>query len=418
MPGATAWSRDMRILFLTHYFPPEVNAPASRTFEHCKAWAKQGHQIIVLTNVPSHPAGRIYPGYRNRLWQTETMHGIQVVRMLTVTAPNKGVVRRSLNYAFYMMASIVYSLFLPRTDVVISTSPQFLCGLAGYFVSRCKRVPWVLEIRDIWPESVTTVGALKPGPVIRMLEWLEQFAYRKADRIISVTESFVPRIAAGCANRDKIHVIKNGVDLEFFKRDASRGDSFRASLNLQSKFVAAYVGTHGMAHGLDVILDAAVLLRDRADIVFVMAGDGAERQRLVERRSSLGLDNVLILGQLPKQQMPELWGLTDVSLVLLRNQPLFDTVLPSKIFEAMGMSVPIILGVRGESARLLAESGGGLCIEPENAQELAAAVRTLADDRVQARAMGCRGRSYAEQHFSRSVLAGRMESVLVGLVNG
>jgi glycosyltransferase involved in cell wall biosynthesis len=405
----------MRILFLTHYFPPEVNAPASRTFEHCKVWAKQGHEIVALTNVPNHPAGRIYPGFRNRLWQKETMNGIQVVRMLTITAPNRGVVRRSLNYAFYMVASMVYSLFLPRADVVISTSPQFLCGLAGYFVSRIKRVPWVLEIRDIWPESVTTVGAIKQGRLIRMLEWLEHFVYRKADRIISVTDSFVPRIAASCGDPGKIHVIKNGVDLEFFKPNVGTG-SLRESLNLQSRFVAAYVGTHGMAHGLDVILDAAVLLRDRPDVVLLMAGDGAERARLAERRASLQLDNVLMLGQLPKEQMPEIWGLTDVSLVLLRNQPLFNAVLPSKIFEAMGMAVPIILGVQGESARLVSDSGGGICIQPENATDLAAAVRSMADNPTRARAMGKSGRVYVEQHFDRSALARRLEMVIRQLV--
>lgn len=407
----------MRILFLTHYFPPEVNAPASRTFEHCRSWVEHGHEVVVFTNVPNHPGGRVYEGYRNRLWQREERAVVQVVRTLTVPAPNSGVFLRSLNYAFYMVMAVACSPFLPRTDVVVSTSPQFFCGLAGYFVSRIKRVPWVLEIRDLWPESITAVGAMKQSAVTRMLETIEHFAYRKADRIISVTDSFVPRIAAHCGDPAKIHVVKNGVDLQFFRPDHD-GSALARRLGVEDRFVAAYVGTHGMAHGLDVILDAAARLRDRKDIVFVMAGDGAERERLVQRREQMGLDNVLILGQLPKQQVPDLWAITDASLVLLRNQPLFNMVLPSKIFEAMGMARPIILGVRGESERLVKESGGGLCIEPENAEELAAVVRALADDREHAKALGRAGRSYVEEHFDRARLAGKLENVLSELVSG
>lgn len=401
----------MRILFLTHYFPPEVNAPASRTFEHTRVWAEHGHEVVVLTNVPNHPVGRIYDGYRNGLWQTDEMAGVKVVRTLTVPAPNSGVFLRSLNYAFYMVMAVACAPALPRTDVVVSTSPQFFCGLAGYFVSRIKRVPWVLEIRDLWPESITAVGAMKRSAVTRMLEVIEHFAYRKADRIISVTDSFVPRIAAHCGDPTKIHVVKNGVDLQFFSPDHDGGAMAR-SLGIEGRFVAAYVGTHGMAHGLDVILRAADLLRDRRDIVFLMAGDGADRARLVQEKERLQLDNVLILGQVPKQQVPDLWAITDASLVLLRNQPLFNMVLPSKIFEAMGMARPIVLGVRGESERLVKDSGGGLCIEPENAQELASVVTALADDRTRAQAMGQAGRRYVEEHFDRRRLAGKLETVL------
>jgi glycosyltransferase involved in cell wall biosynthesis len=407
----------MRILFLSHYFPPEVNAPASRTFEHGRVWVEHGHEVDVITNVPNHPAGRIYPGYRNRLYQAETMSGVRVHRVLTAVAPNRGFLRRTINYVFYLVMAALCAPFLRRPDVVVSTSPQFFCGLAGYVVSRIKRVPWILEIRDLWPESITTVGAMKPSLTIRLLERVEAFAYRRADRIVSVTESFVERLAARCGDPSKIVVIKNGVDLEFFDPSSS-GVALASALGIEGKFVAAYVGTHGMAHGLEVILRAAEQLRDREDIVFVMAGDGAERERLVREKEEMGLRNVLILGQLPKKQMPQLWGLTDVSLVLLRSRPLFGLVLPSKLFEAMGMAKPVILGVRGESQRLLGESGAGLCIEPENAEELAAAVRTLADDRERARAMGLAGRRYVETHYDRRKLAGEYEAALAGVAAG
>ncbi len=311
--------------------------------------------------------------------------------------------------------AIISAPFLSRTNVVISTSPQFFCGIAGYFVSRLKRAPWILEIRDLWPESIVTVGAMKPSRATRLLEWLEGFAYRNADRIVSVTDSFVERIAVKCGDADKIVVIKNGVDLDFYRPAQSDGGLAR-EIGVEGRFVAAYVGTHGMAHGLGTILRAAGRLKHRKDIVFVMVGDGAERERLLYEKEQLGLDNVLMLGLLPKAEMPRVWAITDVSLVLLRNQLLFERVLPSKVFEAMGAAKPIILGVRGESQRLVEASGGGLCIEPENAEQLADAVTSLADDRARGLAMGLAGRHYVEQHFDRRNLAEKFEEVFPRLV--
>jgi glycosyltransferase involved in cell wall biosynthesis len=296
-------------------------------------------------------------------------------------------------------------------DIVISTSPQFFCGLAGFFVSHIKRVPWVLEIRDLWPESIVTVGALAPSRATRLLERLEAWAYRHADRIVSVTDSFVPRIAERAGDAAKISVIKNGVDLDFYRPDQD-ASALRAELGIGARFVAAYVGTHGMAHGLEVILRAADRLRDRPELLFLMAGDGAERARLLAEKERLRLDNVLMPGQLPKERMPALWALTDVSLVLLRDQPLFRTVLPSKLFEALGAAKPVILGVRGESAELLQASGAGICIEPENDAELAAAVSALAADRERCTALGRAGREYVQQHFDRRRLAARFEALL------
>ncbi|MBN8281503.1 MAG: glycosyltransferase family 4 protein, partial [Gammaproteobacteria bacterium] len=341
----------MRILFLTHYFPPEVNAPASRTFEHCREWVRRGHEVHVLTGVPNHPAGRIYPGYRNRVLAHETVDGIRVHRVLTVPAANAGFLGRTANYFFYLLMATLVAPLLPRVDVVISTSPQFFCGLAGYFASRLKRVPWVLEIRDLWPESIVAVGAMKESWATRFLAYLESFAYRKADAIVSVTDSFVAHISAR-GGAGKVTVITNGVDLEFYT-PATDGARLAAEFGVTNRFVAAYVGTHGMAHGLDAILRAAVRLRDEPGIAFLMAGDGAEREQLVKERDRLGLGNVFIVGQQSKDRMPGIWALTDVSLVLLRKRPTFESVIPSKIFEAMAMAKPIVLGVRGESQRIV-----------------------------------------------------------------
>ncbi len=401
----------MRILFLTHYFPPEVNAPASRTFEHCREWVAAGHEVHVLTCVPNHPAGRIYPGYHNRWLQHEEHDGIHVHRMLTFIAPNTGFVRRSVNYSLYLLMAVLVARFLPRVDVVVSTSPQFFCGLAGYLVAGLKRLPWVLEIRDLWPESIVTVGAMqKESAAIRGLRWLESFAYRKADAIVSVTESFVPHIEAR-GGAGKVTVITNGVDLEFFTPSEDTA-SLAREFGVAGKFVAAYVGTHGLAHGLDTILLAADRLRDEPDIAFLLAGDGAERENLLRKRDAMRLGNVFILGQQPKERMPGIWALTDVSLVLLRKRAAFESVIPSKIFEAMGMARPIILGVRGESQRIVERAGAGICIEPESDLQLADAVRQLARDQAHARALGMAGRRYVEENYDRRRLATRFEQLL------
>jgi glycosyltransferase involved in cell wall biosynthesis len=406
----------MRILFLTHYFPPEVNAPASRTFEHCREWARKGHEVHVVTCVPNHPAGRIYPGYRNRLLRHEEIAGIQVHRVLTMPAANAGFVGRSLNYVFYLLMATLVAPVLPRVDVVVSTSPQFLCGLAGYLVSRLKRVRWVLEIRDLWPESIVTVGAMKESPITRALGWLESFAYRKADAIVSVTESFVPHIEAR-GGAGKVTVITNGVDLDFYT-PAPDGGSLAAEFGVEGKFVAAYVGTHGLAHGLDTILRTAERMRDDSRVAFLLAGDGAERERLIQRRDELRLGNVYIVGQQSKDRMPAIWALTDVSLVLLRKRATFESVIPSKIFEAMAMARPIILGVRGESQRIVESAGAGICIEPENDGELADAVRSLAGSPERARALGEAGRRYVEANYDRRRLAGRFEDLLKRVSGG
>ncbi|RYD68485.1 MAG: glycosyltransferase WbuB, partial [Sphingomonadales bacterium] len=345
----------MKIIVLTHYYPPEVNAPASRLSEHARVWAQAGHEVTVVTCVPNHPTGRAYPGYRNRLWQEEERDGVRVIRLWTWLAANEGFLPRISNYVSYLLSVLVWMWRLPKADVVLSTSPQFFCGLAGWLLKR-KRRPWVLEIRDLWPESIVTVGAMKRGAAIKLLEAIERFAYRKADLVVSVTDGFVPHIRERRGN-GPIAIVKNGVDLTTFTTpDAEAETEFRAAHGLTGKFVAAYVGTHGMAHKLDTVLEAAELVRERSDIAFLLVGDGAERERLVAEVAARGLSNVVMLGQQPKSAMPGIWAASDAALVLLRRVDTFKTVIPSKMFEAMAMACPMIMGVEGE-AKALMEAG-------------------------------------------------------------
>ena len=406
----------MRILFLSHYFPPEVNAPATRTYEHCKQWVKMGHEVTVVSCVPHHPMGKAYPGYKNKFYHVEQKDGIKAIKIFTYITANEGFIKRTFNYVFYMLMAILMAPFLPKADVVISTSPQFFNGLAGYFVSRIKRARWLLEIRDLWPESIIAVGAISNKRAIALLEWIERFVYRKADHIVAVTNAFKTHIAAHGANPDDITVIRNGVDLSFFDSEAKRDQAYARSIGVEGKFVASYVGTHGMAHGLDTLIAAAELLRERDDIVFLMAGDGAERERLQQAINQRNLTNIKMLGQLPKADMPKLWSVSDASLVLLRKLDLFLTVIPSKIFESMAMKKPIVMGVEGESREIIAEAGSGVMMEPENAADLAEAVAKLADSPELCRNLGESGFAYVANHFDRNKLAALFEQRLVALL--
>ena len=394
----------MHILFLTHYFPPEVNAPASRTHENARRWVKAGHRVTVITCAPNHPRGELYPGYENRLHQWDELDGIRILRVGTYLTANEGTVKRTLNYLSYLCSSVLFARLVRKVDVVISTSPQFFCGMAGFWVSLLKGIPWILEIRDLWPESIVAVGALRQRSLIRTLEALEAFLYYKADHIVSVTHSFKDHIAGRDVAPEDISVLTNGADLDQFV-PAEKENGVRREFGLSGRFVASYIGTHGMAHALETVLQAADRLRHEEEIVFLLAGDGAERQRLLGMKAQMNLKNVLMLPQQPKARVPDLLAASDVCLVLLKNQALFETVIPSKIFEAMAMARPLVLGVGGESRRIVEGAGCGVCIEPENAQQLAEAVTTLAGDPTRTETLGRAGRRVVSERYNRDVLA-------------
>jgi glycosyltransferase involved in cell wall biosynthesis len=403
----------MHILFLTDNFPPEVNAPASRTFEHCREWVRAGHAVTVITGAPNFPTGKVYAGYRNRLWQSETMDGIRVIRVLTYITANEGFARRILDYMSFMAAAVLAAPFVPRPDLVIGTSPQFFTACAAYLVSRLRRIPFVFELRDIWPESVKAVGAMGDSAVIRLLEKIEMFLYRKAARIVSVTASFKKTLVARGIDSDKIDVVTNGVDLSRF-RPMPKDARLVEQLGLEGKFVAGYIGTHGMAHALETILEAADACRRNGHgdgFRFILLGHGARKAELMEQARAMQLDNVLFLDSVPKEEVPRYWSLLDASIIHLRKTPLFTTVIPSKLFEGMGMGIPVLHGVAGESAEIVKKEGGGLIFEPENSQELVDQLVRLQKDGALLGQFRRQCRNSAA-NYQRSVMAERMAKVL------
>lgn len=403
----------MRVLFLTHYFPPEGNAPATRVHEMCRRWVQRGHQVTVITGVPNVPAGVAYDGYTNRWFQREDVDGIDVRRVYTYLAANKGTVKRIGNFLSYMLTATLASLFTPRPDLVVATSPQFFCGWAGVFASRLRRAPFVLEIRDIWPESIAVVGAMRNPRLLSWLEWLEKRMYAAATRIVTVGRGYRDQLVARGVDSDRIEIVPNGVDRDFF-RDPRGGPRVREAHQLGNAFVCSYIGTIGMGSGLEVVLRAARLLQDegRDDIVFLLVGDGAVRAELENQARQQGLSRVVFTGRQDKSKMPDYLAASDACLVHLTRNALFRTVLPSKIFEASAMAKPIILGVEGHAAEIVGEAGAGLCIEPENETELVDAVKKLAADRSLAASLGQSGLENIASVYDYDSLAARYAEIL------
>jgi len=405
----------MHILFLTDNFPPEVNAPASRTFEHCQEWIKAGLQVTVITGAPNFPQGKVYPGYRNRLRQCETIAGIRVIRVWTYITANEGFVKRILDYLSFMMSAILASPWVRKPDLVIGTSPQFFTACAAYAVSRMKRVPFVFELRDIWPESIKAVGAMGDSPLIRMFEKIEIFLYRKAACIVSVTESFKRTLVKRGIDAAKIEVVTNGVDITRFQPMVKDAELI-ARYGLEGKFVAGYIGTHGMAHALETILDAAETLRHQPNgdlFRFILLGHGARKDWLMQQAREKGLDNVIFIDSVSKEEVPRYWSLLDVSIIHLKKTSLFETVIPSKMFECMGMGIPILHGVYGESAEIVERAQAGVVFEPENHQDLCDKLERLRVNteffhQLRTSSLG------AAKNYDRAELAKRMLEILRG----
>tara|TARA_B110000977_G_scaffold50837_1_gene69074 strand:- start:7371 stop:8597 length:1227 start_codon:yes stop_codon:yes gene_type:complete len=408
----------MHILFLTDNFPPESNAPASRTYEHACEWVKAGHQVTIITCAPNFPKGKVFEGYKNKLWQTEDMEGIRVIRVGTYITSNEGFIKRILDYMSFMLSGFLAALFVRRVDIVIGTSPQFFTVCAAWAASSLKRRPFIFELRDIWPESVRAVGVMQASKNLNMLEAIEMFLYRRASCIISVTHSFKDTLARRGINPEKIHVVTNGVDPARFS-PMQKEHELLSSLRLEGKFVVGYIGTLGMAHALETLLEAAAILKqtpEASDVRILLLGDGAERGKLIARARDMDLDNVVFLPSVPKTIVARYWALLDVSVVHLRKTDLFKTVVPSKIFECMAMGLPILHGVEGESASIIEKSSAGLLFEPENPRELASQIIELQSNSILRESMSKNG-VLAIQSYDRKDLAKHMLSIFQSVSN-
>ncbi len=407
----------MRILFLTENFPPETNAAATRVYERACYWVEAGHQVTILTCAPNFPGGRLFPGYRNCWRQTEIMAGMRVVRVKTFISANEGIVRRTLDFISFMVSAFVAGLFEKRPDIVAATSPQFFAAVGGWALAACRRAPFVFELGDLWPASIVAVGALRNNALLRMIERLELFLYRRSAAVAALSRAFKRNLVARGIAPDKIAVVINGVDLPRYApqpRDAVLAGEWK----LGGCFTIGYIGTHGMAHALGNVLDAAELVQGEGRLRFLFAGPGAERERLIADAKRRGLGNVVFMPAQPKEIMPAVWSLCDVALIHLKNDAVFAEVIPSKIFEAMAMGLPLLIAApTGEASSIIEDAGAGLAVPPEDPAALADAAMRLMNDPGLCRRLSDAAHAAAPR-YSRETQARTMIAVLEAAATG
>jgi len=401
----------LRILFLSDNFPPEVNAPATRTYEHSREWVAQGHEVTVITCAPNFPKGKLYDGYRNDLSQTEVIDGIKVIRVWSLIASNRGTLIRILDFISFAMMAFWRSLFI-KTDIIVATSPQFFPAVTAYLLSIIKWRPWIFEVRDLWPESIKTVGAIESIFIFRLLEKLELFLYRRANHIIVVTDSFKKDLHARGISRDKISTIKNGINRNDIHITKSRSE-LRKELSIpEDAVVLGYIGTHGMAHGLDFIVRQA---KDNDEVIFLFIGEGAVKRELLKLKDELSLSNIVMIDAVPKQSIYSYINMIDIALINLKKSDTFKKVIPSKIFENAALQRPILLGVEGEAKSIVQHYQAGLAFIPEDAEDFKLKLNQLRSDKKLYSKCQMGGIKLAKSHDRKS-LANEMLVVMMDTI--
>jgi colanic acid biosynthesis glycosyl transferase WcaI len=412
----------VKILYVSQYFPPEMGAPAARAMELALHWQRAGHEVTVLTGFPNHPTGVVPQEWRSRLSNLvyrENLDGIHVVRTWLLPLPNRKAHERILNYSSFCLSAAWTGVQLSRPDVVIATSPQLLVGLSGWWIAFWKRVPFIFEVRDLWPESLSAVGVGSENSFLhRALKKIAGFLYQAADRIVVVTPAFKDHLIRHWRLlAEKISIVENGVESSLFTPEAA-DQTLRKQFSLEGKFVAAYIGTIGMAHGLDTLIEAASALEhDEPSVGFLLVGEGADKERVQALVCKRGLSNIRLVDQQPREKIPAFIGTSDVCLVLLKRTELFKTVIPTKMLEFMSCAKPVILGVDGQARQIVEEARGGLVIEPENARALVDAIRHLKANRSEAAKFGENARSYILERYSREQTAEIYVQVLQDVVD-
>lgn len=368
----------MKILFITDNFTPEVNAPATRTYEHVKEWIKEDDiEVTIITCAPNFPHGKVYEGYKNKLYQKEYIDSIEVIRIWSYITSNNGFVKRILDYVSFGIMAFIIGLF-KKHDLIIATSPQFFTTWAAWGISKIRKKPWIFELRDLWPESIKTVGAMKQGKIIDTLEKIELGLYKSSDIVIAVTDAFKENLISRGIQAEKIEIVTNGSNIEFFK-PRKKNDELLTKLNLKDKFIIGYIGTHGMAHSLDFIVNSISKIEDE-QIHFLFIGDGAMKKTIINIAKNLKIENITFMDPIKKDDVPKYLGICDISLAPLKKEDNFRTVIPSKIFEASAMQKPTLLGVEGQAQEIIETYNAGLCFEPENETDFIKKVLILKND--------------------------------------
>jgi len=405
----------MKILFLTQYCPPEVGAPQNRIFEFAKQLKKFGHEVTILTAMPNYPRGEIFEEYRGKKIVKETIDGIDIVRTGIYATKSKDFVKRLRNYLSFTWSSVFSGAkHIEKQDVIITESPPLFLGWSGYVLSKMKKAKFIFNVSDLWPESAVKLGVLNNKAMIRASTWLEEFCYRKAAAVTGQTKGIVDNIVSRGFDKNKVHIITNGVDTEFFKKQ-NRSEEFRESIGIKNKFAVVYAGIHGIAQGLEVLVDAAEIIKEEKEIQIVFIGEGPEKPMLMNKVKEKKLENVSFLPMQDKKDMPKIIASMDATVVPLKKLDIFKGALPSKMFENLASEIPIVLAVEGEAENLINDAQAGIVVEPENSKEIAKAILKLHKNKELREDLGKNGRSYVMNNFSREAIARKLENILLDL---
>lgn len=405
----------MKILFLTQYCPPEVGAPQNRIFEFAKQLKKFGHEITILTAMPNYPRGEIFEEYKGKKIVKETIDGIDIVRTGIYATKSKDFVKRLRNYLSFTWSSVFSGAkHIEKQDVIITESPPLFLGWSGYILSKMKKAKFVFNVSDLWPESAVKLDVLHNKAMIKASTWLEEFCYRKAAAVTGQTKGIVDNIVSRGFDKNKVHIITNGVDTEFFKKE-NRSEEFRESIGIKNKFAVVYAGIHGIAQGLEVLVDAAEIIKEEKKIQIVFIGEGPEKPMLMNKVKEKKLENVTFLPMQDKKDMPKIIASMDATVVPLKKLDIFKGALPSKMFENLASEIPIVLAVEGEAENLINDAQAGIVVEPENSKEIAKAILKLHKNKELREILGKNGRNYVMNNFSREAIARKLENILLEL---
>ena len=406
----------MNIAVYTHYFTPEISAPSVRIHDMAREWIRLGHSVQVITGFPNHPGGKLFPGYTNRAYMREELDGIQVHRHWTFKASNTGFLKKSLGHLSYLPSALLISnRHIARPDVVVGSSPTFLAAAAAAATATRYKIPFVMEVRDLWPAVLTELNVIRNRWMYDRLQSVELGLYSRATRVVTVTDSFRQNLVMRGVPPAKVVTIPNGADLSFWSIGQT-STAIRRRFGLEKNFVVLYIGTHGISQGLGSALQSAALLKAHDEIRFVFVGDGADKANLMRSARELQLTNVRFVDPVSRDKVRDYYAVADAFLLPLRNIKLFDAFIPSKMFEMMAMERPIIGALRGEAAAILRRSKGGLIVEPENATEISNAILELQADAGRRQTMGSEARQFVEAHYGRDRLATSYASLLEKVV--
>lgn len=406
----------MKILFLTQYCPPEVGAPQNRIFEFAKQLKKFGHEVSILTAMPNYPKGEIFDEYKGKKVVQEEIDGIKIVRTSIYATKEKSFTKRLRNYLSFTFSSVFTGAkYIEKQDVIITESPPLFLGWSGYVLSKKKKAKFIFNVSDLWPESAVKLDVLHNKALIKASTWLEEFCYRKAAAVTGQTQGIVDNIVNRGFDKNKVQLITNGVDTEFFKKE-NRDENFRKEIGIDGKFALCYAGIHGLAQGLEVIVNAAEIIKDHEGIQIVFIGDGPEKNKLINMVKQKGLKNVTFLPVQPKANMPKIIASMDATIIPLKKLDIFKGALPSKMFEALASELPIVLAVEGEAEKLINNAKAGIVVEPENYKEIAEAILKLYKDEELRNKLGENGRKYVIDNYSRESISRRLENILLELI--